>query len=310
MKKFFLALFVAFLSLGIASAQEINEVIETYNTGAMELDAGNKEGALTYFQDALMAAEALGDEGLEMAQKCKDIIPAVVYNIAKDLIETDDLTGASAKLKEALELAKEYGVDNVANSATSLLIQTLMSIGSTSINEKDYASAINTFEEILTIKPDHAMAALRLGMAYGASENFEEAEKAYLTASENGQEKQAKKQLSTLYVKRAAALLKEKDYQGALDFALKSNEALENATAMKVAGTAASSLKKDADALAYLEKYVELAPNAKDAALMKYNIGAIAQSLGDKAKARTYFQMAVSDPKVGAKAKQALDNLK
>ena len=65
------------------------------------------------------------------------------------------------------------------------------------------------------------------------------------------------------------------------------NGYLENATAMKVAGTAASQLKKNEDAVAYLEKYLQLSPNAKDAAQMNYTIAALAQTMGNKEKAKT-----------------------
>ena len=54
---------------------------------------------------------------------------------------------------------------------------------------------------------------------------------------------------------------------------------------MKVAGTAASALKKNEEAIQYLEKYLELSPNAKDAAQMKYTIAATAQIMDDKEKA-------------------------
>ena len=137
----------------------------------------------------------------------------------------------------------------------------------------------------------------------------EAAEAAYLVAAQNGQEKNAYKQLSNLFVKKAAAVLKTKNYAEAIEFALKSNEYLENATAMKVAGTAASALQKNEEAIQYLEKYLELSPNAKDAAQMKYTIAATAQVLGDKAKAKEYYQQILSDPKFGPTAKQMLESL-
>ncbi len=147
-----------------------------------------------------------------------------------------------------------------------------------------------------------------LGQALSAT-NFDEAVEAFTKAAELGQEKDANKQLSNLFVKRSAAQLKAKNYQGAIDDALKSNGYLENATAMKVAGTAASSLKKNADAVNYLEKYLELSPNAKDANQMCYTIAALSQILGDKEKAKTYYQKIVADPKFGETAKQQLQAL-
>ena len=78
---------------------------------------------------------------------------------------------------------------------------------------------------------------------------------------------------------------------------------------MKVAGTAASQLKKNDDAIAYLEKYLQLSPNAKDAAQMNYTIAALAQTAGDKAKAKTYYQKIVNDPKFGPTAQEMLKSL-
>jgi tetratricopeptide (TPR) repeat protein len=298
------------MTAGIASAQDINSVTETYNNGAMELEMGNKEAALGYFQAALTAAEELGEEGMQIADNCKNTIPVLMNSIAKDYIKAEQFDAALEQLNKTIEAAGLYGNVEVAEDAKALINQTLMAKGNDLINNKDFAGAIEVYNQIMAAEPTNAMAALRLGMAYGAAGNTEEAEKAYLIAAENGQEKNAYKQLSNLFVKKAAAVLKTKNYAQAVEFALKSNEYLENATAMKVAGTAASALQKNAEAIQYLEKYLELSPNAKDAAQMKYTIAATAQVLGDKEKAKAYYEQILSDPKFGPTAKQQLETIK
>ena len=297
------------MTAGIASAQDINSVTETYNNGAMELEMGNKEAALGYFQAALTAAEELGEEGMQIADNCKNTIPVLMNSIAKDYIKAEQFDAALEQLNKTIEAAGLYGNAEVAEDAKALINQTLMAKGNDMINNKDFAGAIEVYNQIMAAEPANAMAALRLGMAYGAAGNIEEAEKAYLVAAENGQDKNAYKQLSNLFVKKAAAVLKTKNYAQAVEFALKSNEYLENATAMKVAGTAASALQKNAEAIQYLEKYLELSPNAKDAAQMKYTIAATAQVMGDNAKAKEYYTMILSDPKFGPTAKQMLESL-
>ncbi len=298
------------MTAGIASAQDINSVTETYNNGAMELEMGNKEAALGYFQAALTAAEELGEEGMQIADNCKNTIPVLMNSIAKDYIKAEQFDAALEQLNKTIEAAGLYGNAEVAEDAKALINQTLMAKGNDLINNKDFAGAIEVYNQIMAAEPTNAMAALRLGMAYGAAGNTEEAEKAYLIAAENGQDKNAYKQLSNLFVKKAAAVLKTKNYAQAVEFALKSNEYLENATAMKVAGTAASALQKNAEAIQYLEKYLELSPNAKDAAQMKYTIAATAQVMGDNAKAKEYYTMILADPKFGATAKQMLESIK
>jgi tetratricopeptide (TPR) repeat protein len=310
MKKIFMFFAAVAMTAGIASAQDINSVTETYNNGAMELEMGNKEAALGYFQAALTAAEELGEEGMQIADNCKNTIPVLMNSIAKDYIKAEQFDAALEQLNKTIEAAGLYGNVEVAEDAKALINQTLMAKGNDLINNKDFAGAIEVYNQIMAAEPTNAMAALRLGMAYGAAGNTEEAEKAYLIAAENGQEKNAYKQLSNLFVKKAAAVLKTKNYAQAVEFALKSNEYLENATAMKVAGTAASALQKNAEAIQYLEKYLELSPNAKDAAQMKYTIAATAQVMGDNAKAKEYYTMILADPKFGATAKQMLESIK
>ena len=309
MKKIFMFFAAVVMAAGIASAQDINSVTETYNNGARELEMGNKEAALGYFQAALTAAEELGEEGMQIADNCKSTIPVLMESIAKDLIKAEQYDAAIEMLNQTIEVSDNLGNAAQAEECKSLIYQTLMAKGNGLINAKDFAAAIEVYNQIMAADPTNAMASLRLGMAYGATGNTEAAEAAYLVAAQNGQEKNAYKQLSSLFVKKAAAVLKTKNYAEALEFALKSNEYLENATAMKVAGTAASALKKNEEAIQYLEKYLELSPNAKDANQMKYTIAATAQVLGDKEKAKTYYQQILSDPNFGPTAKQQLETL-
>ena len=309
MKKIFMFFAAVVMAAGIASAQDINSVTETYNNGAMELEMGNKEASLGYFQAALTAAEALGEEGMQIADNCRSTIPVLMESIAKDYIKAQMYDAAIEQLNKTIEVCNTLGNAAQADECKTLIYQTLMAKGNDLINAKDFAAAIEVYNQIMAADPTNAMASLRLGMAYGATGNTEAAEAAYLVAAQNGQEKNAYKQLSNLFVKKAAAVLKTKNYAEAIEFALKSNEYLENATAMKVAGTAASALQKNEDAIVYLEKYLELSPNAKDAAQMKYTIAATAQVLGDKAKAKEYYQQILSDPKFGPTAKQMLESL-
>ena len=309
MKKIILFFASVAMAAGIASAQDINSVTETYNNGAMELEMGNKEAALGYFQAALSAAEELGEEGMQIADNCKMTIPVLMSSIAKDYIKAEMYDEAIEQLNKTIETAELFGNTAEADEAKALINQTLMAKGNALINAKDYEGAIAVYNQIMAAEPTNAMASLRLGMAYGATGNTEAAEAAYLVAAENGQEKNAFKQLSNLFVKKAAAVLKTKNYAEAIELALKSNEYLENATAMKVAGTAASALQKNEEAIQYLEKYLELSPNAKDAAQMKYTIAATAQVIGDKEKAKTYYQQLLSDPKFGPTAKLMLESL-
>lgn len=309
MKKIVMLFAAAAMTVSVAFAQDINAVTETYNNGAMELEMGNKEAALGYFQAALTEAEALGDAGIEIAENCKMTIPVVMISLANDLIEASEYDAATEWLTKAEEAATLYGDTEKAADAAAKKNQVLMKQAADLLKAKDYANAIVVYEQIMAIDPTNGRAALQMGQAYNASGNQEKAEEAFNVAAANGQEKQANKQLSNLYIKKASAALKAKKTQEAYDFAVKSNEYLENANAYKIAGQCSMTLGKTAEGLPLLEKYVELSPNAKDANQMRFNIAATAQKLGDKEKAKAYYEQVLTDPKFGPQAQAQLNAL-
>ena len=309
MKKIVSLFAAAAMTVSVAFAQDINSVTDTFNNGMMELNMGNKEAAMEYLQLALTEAEALGEAGNDIADNCKANLPILMISIAKDYIGADNYDAATALLEKAEEAANLYGNPTKAAEAKARASQVLMAKANDLLKAKNYAGAISVYNEIMAADPDNAMAALRLGQCYAATGDVVKAEQALTIAAANGQEKQAYKQLSNIYVKKAAASLKAKKTQEAYNYAVKSNEYLENGTALKIAGQTALTLGKTADGLKYLEKYVAISPNASDASQMKYNIAATAEKLGDKAKAKEYYEQLLADPKFGAAAKQKLDIL-
>lgn len=310
MKKIFITIAAVLLTAFAASAQDMSAATETYNNGASFLANGDYDDALTSFKSAMTMAEACGEEGNEILANCKNIIPQIMFQQGKALIKDENYDGALAKLGETLNVAKEYGAEETVTEINELLPQIKMQKAGSLLNSKDFEGAAAAYEAVLADDPTNGMAALRLGMAYGQLGKVSEAENAYLAAAVNGQDKAAYKQLSTLFVKSAANDLKAKKYAEAIDKALKSNEYLENPTAMKVAGTAAAQLKKNEDAINYLTKYLELSPNAKDAPQMAYTIAATAQSIGKKDVAVEYYSKILSDPKFGEVAKAQIAALK
>lgn len=310
MKKLILIAAALVFGTGVMAAQDLATATEKYNAAAEALQMGSNNTALKNFEEAIAIAEALGEEGADIFNNCKDVIPQLQLSMAKDLFNNKDFAGALAQVKVAQASAEKYENADVLAEAVSLIPTILMQEGNAAIKAKDYATAAAKYQEIVNIEPTNGSALLRLGQALNATGKTDEAIAAFLSAKDNGEAEDAVKQLSNVYVRKASADLKAKKYQAAIEDALKSNEYLENANAMKIAGTAASQLQKADDAIAYLKKYLELSPKAKDAAQMCYTIGALAQQKGDKATAVEYYEKIVNDPKFGAAVKPLLDALK
>ena len=278
MKKIFLMLVAAAMTALTVSAQDMAQATENYNNGAMELQMGNKEAALGYFQTALTMAEALGDEGVDIVTNCKNTIPALMASIGKDLVKAENFDAAIEQFNKTIEVAESYGNTEVVEEAKTLIPQVLMSKAGDLLNAKDFAAASAAYQQVLDANPENGMAALRLGMALAAQGKTAEAEAAYVQAAANGQEANA-------------------------------NQSPEHANAYRFAASASQQLGKNADCIANYEKYLELSPNAKDANGVKFTIAALYQQAGNNAKAKEYYQAVVSDPQFGASAQEQLKAL-
>ena len=310
MKKLFITIAAVLLGAAIASAQDLASVTETYNYGANSIAEGNKTEALQAFREALAGAELLGAEGEEIATKCKTYIPELEFSIAKELVNNQDYDNAINALKATIAVAKEYGANETAESAADLIPQVLMQKANAFLSAKDYVGAVAGYKAVLEADPNNGVAALRLGSALNSAGDKDAAIEAFKLAAANGQEKQAVKQISNIYLKNAAAALKAKDYAGAVSEALKVNEYGENAKAYQIAAQASQSLKKNNEAIEYFEKYLELSPNAGNATQIAYTVAALYQQQGNKAKAVEFYKKAVADPTYGAEAQKQINALK
>ena len=314
MKKIVIIALSTILSAAALSAQDMASATDAYNNASTSLSMGDNAGAIGYFQEALQILEALGDEageeGATMIATCRDRIPRLTLQIGKDYIQAKEYDNAVTQLNEAVKVGKEYANEEVVAEATDLIPQVYLQKGNDLIKAKDFAGAAESYRQSVAIDSTNGMASLMLGSALAATGDIIGAEDAYNMAIRNGQQKNAVKQLSNLYLKLSSASLKAKKYEDAVNQALKANEYLENATAMKVAGTASAQLQKNSDAIKYLEQYTLLSPNARDLDDMYYTIAVLAQQSGDTAKACGYYQKITANPKYGETAKAQITALK
>ena len=313
MKKIFLFFAAAVMTAGVMSAQDINQATEAYNNGAMELQMGNNAAAIENFQTALTMGEALGEEGAELVANCKKAICSAYLSTAKDLYNAKEFDSAIAAFQQAKEVAEGYGEAEIAAEAADLVGQTEMLKYNTDAKEamkaKDYPTAIANFAKVLEMDPENGNVALQLGQAYMRANQFPEAIAALETAKLNGQEENAGKLISQVYLKMAQASNKAKKYQEVIDYAAKSNEALENGNAYKLSASALQKLGKNDECIAAYEKYLEITPNAKDAGGIICTIAVLYQQAGNKAKAKEYYEKIVNDPQFGATAQEQLKTL-
>ncbi len=309
MKRFILAIAAAFLAAGMASAQDMAQATELYNNGATAISMKNWKEALDYFQKALEMGQTIGAEADELVANCKNAIPGVSLEVAKDLITDKKYEEAVTELGKVADVAAEYDNAEVAEKAKELVPQVWMQKGVDALKLKDFATAEDGFKKSYAIDTTAGKAALYLGQALAAQGKTEEAVEAFKHAAWNGEETTANKQVSNIYVKAAQVGLKSQKYAVAVDNALKANEYLENANAYLIAGQASQKLSKNSDAIKYFEKYLEMNPNAKNAPAITFTVAALYQGAKNNAKALENYKKVQNDPQLGAQAQAQIKAL-
>ncbi len=319
MKKLLLSLIVTACTMGFVSAQDLAQVTEMYNAAAVLLNDGNKAEALAQFEKALEAANALGEEGVEVANNCKGIIPDLYVSIAKGFANDNDIPKAIELFNKAAEVAKAFGNTEVAEEAEGLIstlkATQLLANANTLLNNKQFAEAAAAYKEITDMDPTNAVAFLRQGMALSNAGSYDEAIEALTKAQELYAEDEAnlktvKRQLSNAFLRKANGALKTKNWKDALEFGQKSAENFDSANAQKIIGTAASQLKQNKIAAEAFEAYLALNPNAKDKVQTIYQLGTALAAIGENAKACGYFKEIAQDEKFGEAARYQLTQLK
>ncbi len=308
MKKFILLAAAVLFGSATIFAQDLAEATETYNNGAMALQAGDYASALESFQSALTVAEFAGADGEELAANCKSIIPAVILQIGKKSASEGNYDDAIAQVQEAAKTADEYGNADVKAQAEELVPGLRLQKANSLLQAKNFEAAIPAYEAVLADNPDNGAAYLRLGSCYAATGKTDEAIEAYKNAYDKG-ETAAGKQLSTTYLKIAQANLKAGNFQGCIDACEQSNAYGENGNAYKLAASAATKLNKSADAIKYYEGYLAVSPNAQDANAITFTIAALYQQAGNKAKALENYNKVAGDPKFGEQAQAQIKAL-
>ncbi|MCF0173432.1 MAG: tetratricopeptide repeat protein [Bacteroidales bacterium] len=312
MKKLALTLSAVLFSF-IGFAQDMETAVNSYNEAATLVNEGNLSEALAKFLETRTMALALGEEAVNVVNDCQDIIPQIYMKLGEAAAEESDFDKAIENFRNVIATATEY--DNNADAverASNLVPKMLMAKGGALLNKKEYAAAALAFNEVAEADPSNGIALLRLGMCVAASGDVDSAVVVYNRAAEISPnvEKDAKKQIANIYLKKAMASQKAKDSRSALQYAQLSAEANDTDNAQKLIGLNAYNLKQWTVAIAGFEAYLSMKPGATDKVQILYQLGESYKNSGDNAKACGYFKQIVDDPKFGESAKYMVTDLK
>jgi len=294
-------------------AQDFNAAVDTFNSG---IQSESKLERLELVRSAMAQFQACGeDDAAAMVEKCKEIIPDILISLGKESINDKKYDEALAYIREAIALAKEYGLpaegsDSIEAKALKLIPDALMRKGTTLIKANDFANAISALQEALEYDAQNGKIWLLLAQSFIKTGDDNQAVEALKSAAEFGQAQKANTLLYKEYIKLGDAKKKERGgLNDAIAFYEKALEIEENAQlVLKIANTHLQG-GANAKAISLFKRYIELSPDAENKNDVIYTIAATAQKAGDNATAIQYYTMLKGDAKYGATATQMLGQL-
>lgn len=296
MKKIIAIVFAALVSVAAVYAQDMKKATELAKEANEALTGNDSQNpdyklAIEKFKEAAAEAAQCTEEGAdELVAICKKGHAMAQNAYAQALYKEGKLEEAIVQTVETIKVAEENGEDEIKDKAVFFKHALHQALANAKLKaasaEKDasskaaaYKAALAQLDEVLAGDPDSGVAYLQKGQVLGALGQKDAAVEAYAKAATLGQEKQANKQLATIYLKEAQALNKAQKYADAVNAALKSAEYNPSANAYKIAGIASQKAGDLQGAADYLQKYLDINPNASDAAQMKAAIEAFKAQL-------------------------------
>lgn len=312
MKRLFAAVSALFLGAALAMAQDFNTAVDTFNAG---VQSESKIDGLDLVRSAMAQFEACDkEEAPAMVERCKEIIPDLLYRIGKDCLKDKKFDDALAYLNEAIALAKEYGLpnegsDSIEAKALKLIPDVLMRKGTALIKANDFAGAVDVLKEATTYDDANGKLWLLLGQALIKTKASEEAIDALSKAAEFGMQEKANALIANEYIKLGDKKKQERANKEALAFYEKALELGETPKLVLKIGNLNQQMGASAKAITFFKRYLELDPEASDKIDVIYTIAATAQKGGDTATALQYYNMLKNDSKYGSIAAQQIQAL-
>lgn len=287
---------ISIFSITAVNAQDIAAATELYNNGAKMLGEKNYTAAIESFSKAMKMAEGLGEEGATIVKDSKGIIPKIYLAFGQDLASQKKVDESIAQLKLAIEASKAAGLADVEKSATELIPQVLMVGANDLFAAEKYAEAIAAYKKVAEVDANNAKIYFYTGVSESRLGNEAGAIAAFEKAISLGDKEDSPKQISNIYLKKAANAIKTKNYADVYASAKKSNEYVASSQAAKLLGIGAFNLKKYDEAIAAIDSYISLEPAAKDKNGMFYYLAQAYEAKKNPAKACGYYKQLMADP--------------
>jgi tetratricopeptide (TPR) repeat protein len=152
-------------------AQEKNDAIKAFNEGVEFMKASDLR-AIESFENCIRVCDQIGDSANDIKAKAIKVLPDLYFQKAFDLLTIDKKISESLKAsKKTLEVADKYGDAKTKESTQKLMIQAYSTMAQAYVTGKDNAKAIQAYDSVLMINPDHIPSVYNKALIYKGIDN-------------------------------------------------------------------------------------------------------------------------------------------
>ncbi len=313
-----LKIFIAALTLACLSApsfaQSMDDAQAKYGEGVEKLKAKDYAGSAALLTEAMNVGFDLGDEGLDIVKEIQGLLPKVYLQAGVAELRTSNFDGAFANLQKAFDMSDLYGDVTTMRQASRMISNGYQMKGAAAFNEKDYATALESFSKGYEQDPSNIKLALFTAKSNAELGNLEKALEIYQGVIDAGAQNskfeseaaEAQKDITTYLLVAASNAAEKKDLDRVLEIA---KLAPTNPDIALMSMQVANNLKK----YSVIISGAEAAANAQSDEAKKSDIffmlGDAYTQTGNKAEAITALQKVASGNNVAA-AKARIVELK
>ncbi|MBN1413876.1 MAG: hypothetical protein JW973_02145 [Bacteroidales bacterium] len=298
-------------------AQEKNDAIRAFNA-SVEVMKTDPAAAIELFEDCIKTCEQVGDSAFEIQYKAEQVLPGLYYQKALNLLTEDKKIEESLTVaKKTLQVAEKYNNQKVKDNIQKVLIQAYSNMASGFLAENDYEKAIQAYDSLLMINPEHLTVLYNKALIYRGMDNkkkFEETIDIYnekLKAVGDTQKIQQANDLACDYFRIAASKAnQDNELTNALNLLNTASKYNDDPNVSYLYANIYNKQKKYSLAAESAQKGLELETgSAEDKAKFYYELGSAQAGLGDTGKACASFKKSLYGPFLEA-SKAQRTNLK
>ena len=293
-------MFLSVAFVNQSEAQTRREAVQAFNKGIELANQGNYDEAISAYMQVISISDKIGKDAQDIKEKAEGKIPQIylqkavsAYKEYQKSQNLEKLNTAIQAFQETQEVGKDYGQQQIAEKAASIVPQLYYSKAIYEYKTKNYSEALATLDKALEKNPDYSKAYYQKGLVLKNMSDdslmaaLQEFDRAIQSAEKNNNPQmvsQATEAAKSNLVYRGATAIEDKNFQQAVDLLQR---------ALKYDPQSEDAHFRLAEAYNKLEQW--------DKALEHANTGLQYEKGGRTEKAKIYFEKAVALKNMGNK---------